>query len=69
MWICAVDFQKAFDSVKFEAIWEALKECVVNEGYIELLSRLYSEQKGVVKFQVQSEEFKIERGTKQGDPV
>ena len=38
--ICAVDFQKAFDSVKFEAIWEALTECEVNEGYIELLLRL-----------------------------
>ena len=69
MWICAVDFQKAFDSVKFEAIWNALKECEVNEGYIELVSNLYANQKGVVKFQVLSEEFNIERGTKQGDPV
>ena len=52
LWICAVDFQKAFDSVKFDAIWEALKECEVEEGYIELLKSLYSGQKGVVKFQV-----------------
>ena len=69
LWICAVDFQKAFDSVKFDAIWEALKECEVEEGYIELLKSLYSGQKGVVKFQVQSDDFNIERGTKQGDPV
>ena len=47
---CAVDFQKAFDSVKFEAIWKALKESEVNEGYLELLSNLYADQKGVVKF-------------------
>ena len=31
LWICAVDLQKAFDSVKFEAIWEDLQECEVNE--------------------------------------
>ena len=55
LWICAVDFQKAFDSVKFEAIWKALKECEVNEGYIELLSNLYANQQGVVKFQVLSQ--------------
>ena len=61
LWICAVDFQKAFYSVKFEAIWEALKECYVDDGYIELLSRLYSGQKGIVKFQALLDEFKIER--------
>ena len=68
LWICAVDFQKAFDSVKFDAIWEALKECEVEEGYIELLKSLYSGQKGVVKFQVQSDDFNIERGTKRATP-
>ena len=64
-----MDFQKAFDSVKFDAIWEALKECDVEECYVELLKSLYSGQKGVVKFQVQSDDFNIERGTKQGDHV
>ena len=55
LWICAVDFQKPFDSVKFEAIWKALKECEVNEGYIELLSNLYANRNRVVRFQVFSE--------------
>ena len=59
LWICAVDFQKAFVNVKFEAILEALKECEVNEGYIEILLELYSGYKGIVKFQVRSEDFKI----------
>ena len=34
LWICAVDFKKAFNSVNFTLIWSALKECNVNEGYI-----------------------------------
>ena len=42
LWICAVDFQKAFDCVKFEAIWEALKECEVEDCYIELLKNMYT---------------------------
>ena len=46
-----------------------IKECGVEEGYIQLLQRLYSDQKGAVKFRVQSGDFNIERGTKQGDPV
>ena len=50
LWICAVDFQTAFDSYKFDAIWEALQECEVEEGYIELLKSLYLGQNGVVKF-------------------
>ena len=69
LWICAVDFKKAFDSVIFESIWTALRESKVEEGYIHLLEDLYTDQKGTVKFGVQSDEFNIERGTKQGDPV
>ena len=34
-----------------------------------MLEDLYTDQKGTVKFGVQSDEFNIERGTKQGDPV
>ena len=47
----------------------ALRESKVEEGYIYLLQNLYNDQKGTVKFGVQSDEFNIERGTKQGDPV
>ena len=69
LWICAVDFKKAFDSVIFDSIWTALRESKVEEGYIHLFENLYIDQKGTVKFGVQSDEFNIERGTKQGDPV
>ena len=39
------------------------------EGYISVLQSRYSNQTGTVKFGVESDEFRIERGTKQGDPV
>ena len=69
LWICAVDFKKAFDSITWDSIWMALKESKVDDGYISVLQSLYSNQTGTVKFGVESDEFRIERGTKQGDPV
>ena len=37
LWVCAVDLKKAFDSVEVSSIWQALKECDVEEPYIEFL--------------------------------
>ena len=56
-----MDFKKAFDSVEFSGIWQALKECEVEEPHIELLSRLYEDQKGIVRFQGKSDDFPIKR--------
>ena len=73
LWICAVDFKKAFDSIIWESLWMALRDSKVEEGYIYIyiyvLQSLYNDQTGTVKFGVQSNEFSIERGTKQGDPL
>ena len=39
LWIAAVDFEKAFDSVSHESIWEALHSQIVPAEYIEVLQR------------------------------
>ena len=39
LWICAVDFKKAFDSVIWDSIWMALRESKVEEGYIYICCR------------------------------
>ena len=41
VWIAALDFKKAFDSVEHISLWRALQKQAVPEGYINLLSRLY----------------------------
>ena len=69
LWIAMVDFEKAFDTVEHEPLWRVLRSNSVPEHYIHLLAVLYSEQKGVVKTDVQSNEFSISRGVKQGDPL
>ena len=69
VWIAAVDFMRAFDSIEHHSIWQALREQNVPEGYVALLRRLYAGQTGTVVTDVQSESFRICRGTKQGDPL
>ena len=63
MWVAAIDFQKAFDSIQHDAIWRSLS----SEQYICLLQKLYADQRATVLTDVESNEFKIARGTQQGD--
>eukprot|EP00973_Karenia_brevis_P078860 10944375-Karenia_brevis.AAC.1 len=44
LWICAVDYCKAFDTVEHASIWAALKNQGVDERYINLLATLYEGQ-------------------------
>ena len=69
LWVAAVDFKKAFDSVTHSAIWRALSEQGVSPSYIQLLNKLYNNQTASVKTDTRSRLFNIERGTKQGDPL
>ena len=48
LWIAVVDFEKAFDSVSHESIWEALHLQHVPTEYIEVLQRLYEGQTGQI---------------------
>eukprot|EP00973_Karenia_brevis_P071847 9984620-Karenia_brevis.AAC.1 len=69
LWAAAVDFEKAFDSVEHDSIWEALVHMNVPANYVVLLSSLYSAQTGTVTTDKASRQFNICRGTKQGDPL
>ena len=69
LWIAAIDFRKAFDSVEHFAIWNALQKHGVPNAYTSVLQKLYSQQTGKVITPAMSREFKLERGTKQGDPM
>ena len=63
-WSASLDLKRAFDSIRFSFIFEALRTYHVGEECIQLLQLLYSDQKGSVKG---SAYFDIERGVKQGD--
>ena len=46
LWICAIDFKKAFDTVEHQAIWHALASQGVPSRYVRILQALYSDQVG-----------------------
>ena len=69
LWIAAVDFKKAFDTVSHESLWRALSSQGVPMGYIRLISKLYSNQTAAVCVDDISREFGLFTGVKQGDPM
>ena len=69
LWIAAIDFSKAFDSINHRSIFEALREHNVPLAYVDALSRLYKDQVATVRCDCKSRTFGIFRGTKQGDPI
>ena len=69
IWIAAVDFKKAFDSVSHDELFAAMLEMGVEAAYVNVLKRLYAGQTANVVTDKISKDFEIKRGTKQGDPI
>ena len=69
MWVATIDFMKACDSVTHNSIWDALKFCGIEQEYMNLLKRLYKNQKAAVMTDKESDMFEIKKGTTQGDPL
>ena len=68
-WLGLVDFEKAFDTVEHDPLWDALTELGVNQSYINILKMLYGHQEAEVAVGTKSRLFTLERGVKQGDPI
>lgn len=69
LWMSAVDFKKAFDSVEHTSLWHSLLEQCVEPAYVSILASLYTGRCGQVVGKTLSKPFLITRGTKQGDPI
>ena len=69
LWLGLVDFEKAFDTVEHEILWNTLVQQGVPSHYIALLKQLYTDQVAVVQTDIRSRTFNISRGVRQGDPV
>lgn len=64
-----VDFNKAFDTLEHRFIWDALKRQGVHAKYIRILKNVYTNSTAQVKLESIGEEFPVERGVRQGDPI
>ena len=52
-----------------KSIWDALKYCNIEHGYISFLKKIYRDQKASVQTDEESNIFEIRKGTKQGDQL
>lgn len=69
LYIAFIDYQKAFDTVIHNSIWESLKEQGVDETYIKIIQSIYKNNKGKIKLETLGPSFSIERGVRHGDPL
>ena len=69
LWVTLVDFTKAFDSVKHEALWKVLRDQGLPDAYIRILQKLYGGARAYVHTDVASRCFCLQRGVRQGDPI
>ena len=67
MWTATIDF--TFDSITRKSIWRALESCGIDHDCINLVKKIYRDQKASVMTDEESNMFEIKKGTKQGDPL
>ena len=71
LWIVSLDLSKAFDRVRWPALWAALREQGVAESLVASLAALQKDQEGQVRGRggITSRSFSIKRGVIQGCPL
>jgi hypothetical protein len=66
----AIDFEKAFDSVDWEYLWEALESYNIPKSFVNMIKMLYNDiESCVINNGTTTPYFKIHRGVRQGDPI
>ena len=67
MYLCFVDYEKAFDNVRWPKLWETLNELGVPSHLISLVKNLYEASEAVIKIDnTLSEKCRIRKGVRQG---
>ena len=65
--MCFIDFEKAFDSVHQETLWQLMKHYGIPEKLITIVKRMYdNNESAVITSSGNTEWFKIKSGVKQG---
>ena len=65
--MCFIDYQKAFDCVQYDNLWNILGQIGIPEHLVYLLKSLYIDQVATVRTEHgYTEDFKIEKGERQG---
>ena len=67
MYLCFVDYEKAFDNVRWPKLWETLEEFGVPRHLVTLVKNLYESSEAVVKVDMTlSSRCRVKKGVRQG---
>ena len=70
LYVCFIDFRKAFDTVWHEGLFRKLEEAHITGNFINTLKDMYRKTECAVKFGNQTTQyFKCKKGVRQGDPL
>ncbi|KAK0419551.1 hypothetical protein QR680_014205 [Steinernema hermaphroditum] len=69
LFILFVDYEKAFDSVETNAVWNAIQQQGVPAQIIKLLQKIYSEARSLINIADRLVPIEIRRGVRQGDTI
>jgi len=64
-----IDYEKAFDSSKHKAIFEALQVQGVSKHYIEIIKNIYANASATIHNDTDTTEIKILKGVRQGETI
>ena len=64
-----VDYEKEFDSIEFNPLFEALENQAVEAAYITLLQYLYNGATSTLKLHRESDKINLQTGVRQGDNI
>lgn len=69
IYIAFIDYAKAFDSISHVYLLDSLEQQGVPAAYIDIINMIYNNNKAKIQLESLGNEFKIERGVRQGDPL
>lgn len=69
LYMCFVDYNKAFDSLEHTKIWEALEKANVEQKYIQVIKQIYKDNTASIQLEREGESFPVGKGVRQGDPL
>lgn len=69
LYLCFLDFRKAFDGIIHSEIFKALRSIGIEDKYIKIITELYKEMTAYIMTEKEGQSFDVERGVRQGDPL
>lgn len=69
LYLIFIDYSKAFDSIEYGAVWQALSRQGVHSKIVNVLRNIYSKAQVFVKLGSEKVPINIGRGVRQGDPL